>query len=247
MLAACSTRLDPAPVISHSASLLSANGTIASAATLGRTPLGYYRVKLGDTLYRIALENEQNYRDIAAWNNLKNTSPIEINQLLRVSPPGINVAASLPSIGNTTNLAPSHDSASIIASIPIQTDASVKNINFVWPICGLVLSPFDKLKNKGLNLIGAFGATIKASEDGRIVYAGDGLHGYRNLIIIKHDEQYLTAYAHNGILLVKEGDFVIKNQVIAEMGGVNSDKAILHFEIRKQGKPIDPMNYLPPQ
>ncbi|WP_338862944.1 peptidoglycan DD-metalloendopeptidase family protein [Mycetohabitans rhizoxinica] len=271
MLTACSTRLEPAPVIDRSGAPLSTIGTAALGVPLGPPPPGYYRVQLGDTLYRIALENGQNYRDIAAWNNLTNPNQIEVDQLLRVVPPGANVAASPPGVAaaplggaavqsrplggpaepgaatTPSTAAPPYGSAPAIASIPPQPEAAAGSLNFAWPVRGPVLNSFDEAKNKGVNIGGALGAPVKAAADGRVVYAGNGLRGYGNLIIIKHNATYLTAYAHNRTLLVKEGDPVTQGQTIAEMGGSDADKVMLHFEVRKQGKPVDPMKYLPPQ
>ncbi|HDR9330360.1 TPA: peptidoglycan DD-metalloendopeptidase family protein, partial [Burkholderia multivorans] len=120
-------------------------------------------------------------------------------------------------------------------------------IVFAWPVRGPVLNGFDDTKNKGVNIGGTAGEAVKAAADGRVVYAGNGLRGYGNLIIIKHDATYLTAYAHNRALMVKEGDAVTKGQKIAEMGNSDADRVMLHFEVRRQGKPVDPMKYLPPQ
>jgi lipoprotein NlpD len=121
------------------------------------------------------------------------------------------------------------------------------NVNFSWPVRGPVLNAFDDSTNKGLNIGGSVGEAVKAAAAGRVVYAGNGLRGYGNLIIIKHNATYLTAYAHNRTLMVKEGDAVTKGQEIAQMGNTDSDRVMLHFEIRRQGKPVDPMKYLPPQ
>jgi lipoprotein NlpD len=118
---------------------------------------------------------------------------------------------------------------------------------FAWPARGPVINGFDDSKNKGINIGGVAGEPVKAAADGRVVYAGNGLRGYGNLIIIKHNATYLTAYAHNRALMVKEGDPVTKGEKIAEMGNSDSDRVMLHFEVRQLGKPVDPMKYLPPQ
>ena len=136
------------------------------------------------------------------------------------------------------------------AAQPAASDATAAangNIAFAWPVRGPLLNTFDDSKNKGVNIGGAAGDAVKASADGRVVYAGNGLRGYGNLIIIKHDATYLTAYAHNRALMVKEGDAVTRGQKIAEMGNSDSDRVMLHFEVRRQGKPVDPLKYLPPQ
>ena len=284
VLTACATRLDNAPIIDQSGNLgtqtsQAVPGQPQPAAPLGPPPPGYYRVKPGDTLYRIALENGQNYRDIASWNNLTNPNQIEVDQLLRVAPPGANVAAMTPGVatspiegggvqtapltspgapapgvaGGVASAPPVYGSATNATTIPPQPAASdtgaaaAGNIAFAWPAHGPILGTFDDSSNKGINIGGAAGDPVKAAADGRVVYAGNGLRGYGNLIIIKHDATYLTAYAHNRALMVKEGDAVTKGQKIAEMGNSDSDRVMLHFEVRRQGKPVDPLKYLPPQ
>ncbi|MCX4165169.1 MULTISPECIES: peptidoglycan DD-metalloendopeptidase family protein [Paraburkholderia] len=280
LLTACATRLDQAPVVDRSGAL--ATQAAQPAVPLGPPPPGYYRVKPGDTLYRIALENGQNYRDIATWNNLANPNQIEVDQLLRVAPPGANVAgvtpgvATAPVTGGSVQSAPlgstgaaatgaaagvmpapplySSDSGATATVPPAGTGAGASDaaasggpIVFAWPARGPILGTFDDAKNKGVNIGGAAGDAVTAAADGRVVYAGNGLRGYGNLIIIKHDATYLTAYAHNRALMVKEGDAVTKGQKIAEMGNSDSDRVMLHFEVRRQGKPVDPLKYLPPQ
>jgi lipoprotein NlpD len=106
---------------------------------------------------------------------------------------------------------------------------------------------FDEVKNKGVDIAARAGDPVLAAADGRVVYAGAGLRGYGNLIIVKHNNTYLTAYAHNQTLLVKEDQMVRQGQKIAEMGSSDADRVKLHFEIRRQGKPVDPLRYLPPR
>ncbi|CAN0621315.1 Lipoprotein NlpD/LppB homolog [Burkholderia multivorans] len=270
LLAACATRLDNAPVVDRSGALGTTPGA-QPAVPLGPPPPGFYRVKPGDTLYRIALENGQNYRDIAAWNNLANPNQIEVDQLLRVVPPGSPAVAgagvaAAPIVGAAVQTAPlssgpavpanGNGSGSRAAAAPAVSAAAASSdasaapsgpVTFAWPARGPVLNGFDDAKNKGVNIGGASGEAVKAAADGRVVYAGNGLRGYGNLIIIKHDATYLTAYAHNRALMVKEGDAVTKGQKIAEMGNSDADRVMLHFEVRRQGKPVDPLKYLPPQ
>ncbi len=277
LVAACASRLDQAPVVDRSGTLgTTASGPAAPVAPpvpLGPPPPGYYRVKPGDTLYRIALENGQNYRDIAAWNNLANPNQIEVDQLLRVAPPNGAVAAvppgavppsgsaAVPPLSSGPAMPPIYGAngastgaatappAAVPAPGPAAGDnaAGPSSVTFAWPVRGPILNSFDDSKNKGLNIGGAAGTPVKAAADGRVVYAGNGLRGYGNLIIVKHDATYLTAYAHNRALMVKEGDSVTKGQKIAEMGNSDSDRVMLHFEVRRQGKPVDPLKYLPPQ
>ena len=118
-------------------------------------------------------------------------------------------------------------------------------LGWIWPAAGAVLAGFDEVKNKGLDIAGVAGEAVLAAADGRVVYVGAGLRGYGNLIILKHNNTYLTAYAHNQSLLVKEDQSVRKGQKIAEMGSSDADRVKLHFEVRRQGKPVDPAKYLP--
>jgi lipoprotein NlpD len=119
------------------------------------------------------------------------------------------------------------------------------DLTWAWPAAGPVVAPFDDAKTKGLAIGGKAGDPVYAAADGRVVYAGSGLRGYGNLVIVKHNANYLTAYAHNQALLVKEDQIVKRGQKIAEMGSTDADRVQLHFEIRKQGKPIDPTRLLP--
>lgn len=119
------------------------------------------------------------------------------------------------------------------------------DLNWVWPAQGAVVGTFEEARNKGISIAGKAGDPVYASADGRVVYAGSGLRGYGNLVIIKHNETFLTAYAHNQTLLVKEDQAVKRGQKIAEMGSTDADRVMLHFEIRRRGKPVDPARLLP--
>ena len=119
------------------------------------------------------------------------------------------------------------------------------DVNWLWPAAGLVASGFEEGRSKGLAIVGKAGDPVLAAADGRVVYAGSGLRGYGNLVIVKHNNTYLTAYAHNQSLLVKEDQSVRRGQKIAEMGSTDAERVQLHFEIRRQGKPIDPTKLLP--
>jgi len=118
---------------------------------------------------------------------------------------------------------------------------------WAWPSAGSVTTPFDDARTKGLVFAGKAGDPVLAAADGRVVYAGSGLRGYGNLLIVKHNNTYLTAYAHNQTLLVKEDQVVRRGQKIAEMGSSDAERVQLHFELRKLGKPIDPARLLPPR
>ncbi len=122
-----------------------------------------------------------------------------------------------------------------------------EDLGWMWPAAGGVIGVFDENRSKGLEIAGKAGDPVLAAADGRVVYAGSGLRGYGNLIIVKHNANYLSAYAHNQALLVKEDQVVRKGQKIAEMGSSDAERVQLHFEIRRQGKPIDPARLLPPR
>ena len=122
-----------------------------------------------------------------------------------------------------------------------------ENVVWGWPATGAVVAVFDDSKSKGLAIAGQPGDSVLAAADGRVVYAGSGLRGYGNLVIVKHNATYLSAYAHNQTLLVKEDEVVRRGQKIAEMGSSDADRVQLHFEIRRQGRPIDPARLLPPR
>lgn len=295
LLAGCMSQ-QPAPTVDRSAVAQS-----RAASVVQPTGPGYYTVKRGDTLYRIALENGQDHRDIAAWNNIANPSSIKEGQVLRVLPP---VAASAP------------DAAEGVVSKPIATGAVVESrsldqpassgssaaqpgglkreprvgkepysdeayarlnktgepvkpadarpetkpetpvvapaaapgpddVAWMWPSSAKVSAPYSDTSNKGLDFAGKAGDPVLAAAEGKVVYAGTGLRGFGELVIVKHNATYLSAYAHNRKILVKEGQQVNRGQKIAEMGNTDADSVKLHFEIRKQGKPVDPAQFLP--
>ena len=236
---------------------------------------GYYTVQRGDTLARIALDQGQSWRDVARWNNLDNPNLIEVGEVLRVQPPageavvvarpitsGLAQATPLPPSGGPApvQVAPpgpsspgSANSASSASSTssPAPTapnspaPAAADELTFAWPARGSLLASFDEAKNKGLDIAGKAGDPVLAAADGRVVYAGSDLRGYGNLVILQHNKTYLTAYAHNQTLLVKEDQTVKQGQKIAEMGSTDADRVKLHFEVRRMGRPVDPARYLP--
>jgi lipoprotein NlpD len=168
-----------------------------------------------------------------------------------VSSPSAVTATSLPSPGTRTASAPSVTPLPVPAAsapLPPASSPSDEDIGWIWPVTGganNIVSRFDEVSNKGVGISGKLGDPILAAGDGRVVYAGAGLRGYGNLVILKHNNTYLTAYAHNQTLLVKEDQTVRKGQKIAEMGNSDADRVKLHFEIRRQGKPVDPLRFLP--
>ena len=269
VLSGCANKNRPAPVEDRSPNAARAPAKMVASADNAGKP-GFYSVKSGDTLIRIGMDNGQSWRDIARWNNIENPNLIETGQVLRVTPPeetgvvvrpvsSTNVVTS-PAPANTASApAPASNTASVRppasaanpsnASTPTNnlanTDSAEDTVSFQWPTRGNVLAGFDEVKNKGIDIAGKAGDPVLAAADGKVVYAGSGLRGYGNLVILKHNNTYLTAYAHNQSLLVKEDQAIKRGQKIAEMGNSDADQVKLHFEIRRQGKPVDPAKYLP--
>ncbi|ARU06868.1 peptidase [Comamonas serinivorans] len=213
---------------------------------------GYYTVQRGDTVRKIALDHGQNWRDVIRWNAhvVPDPNAIEVGQVLRVSPPpgaapSAPVVAAAPAPAPSVSELPAAGSASP-APAPTQPRATGgEEVAFIWPASGSIIAGYDEAKNKGIDIAGKAGDPVVAAADGKVVYAGSGLRGYGQLIILKHNNTYLTAYAHNRALLVKEDQSVTKGQKIAEMGNTDADRVKLHFEVRRQGKPTDPSRYLP--
>jgi lipoprotein NlpD len=312
-MAGCATKA-PAPV-SERTRPGSTQGKPDASASAQPAPVarpGYYIVKPGDTLIRIALDHGQNYRDIAAWSGLENANLIEVGQELRVRPPesgavsrpvsssGVEVrpvaaAGSAPAAVSSDSVrrepkggkvayseqawaqAQKPEAPVVLAKVdpkpeakpetkaetkpePVKPEAKEEKkaepakpangddkIDWAWPASGKIIAGFNETSSKGVDLSGKPGDPVLAAASGRVVYAGTGLRGYGKLVIVKHDNSYLSAYAHNQNLLVKEGQAVSRGQKIAELGDTDSDRPKLHFEIRRQGKPVDPGKYLPPR
>ncbi len=258
----------------------------------------FHVVKKGDTLYSIALDYGQDYRELAAWNNLEDPALIRPDQRLRLFAPNsvreiaqpqavplemppapvavpvktgpkahklpysdqalaqLNAAkpkeaAALPPVtvpSPSPAAAPPAKPAVGAPASPLPRAAGSADVRLVWewPTQGKLIYGFGEGTNqKGVGIEGRSGQAVLASAPGRVVYSGSGLRGYGKLIIIKHDSSYLSVYAHNSQILVKEGQSVARGQKIAEMGKSDSDRVALHFEIRQLGKPIDPLQYLP--
>jgi lipoprotein NlpD len=253
-----------APPPAAAAASAAASQPMAEAATPPPAPTGpppgYYTVKPGDTLIRIGLETGQNWRDLARWNNIDNPNALEVGQNLRVTPtPGETPSVAtrgVPAAKVETrplDAPPPTPSAPAASAPPAPKPPSAaarepdEDITWTWPANGPLVTAFDDARNKGVAIAGKVGDPVLAAADGRVVYAGSGLRGYGNLVIVKHNNTYLTAYAHNQTLLVKEDQVVRRGQKIAEMGSSDAERVQLHFEIRKQGKPVDPAKLLPPR
>ena len=295
MLAACSSR-QSAPVIDRAPPGPAAR-PVAPATASTSTSADLYTVKRGDTLFGIALDHGQDYRDIATWNSIANPNQIQVGQVLRVTPPGATVAAApAPDSGVVVRPITPVGGAPVAAAAPktepsgakkpysdgayaqMQKDstrpaiavapaatpppaakppepkpadprpAEADDVVWAWPASGRVIGQFTESgANKGIDIAAKVGDPVLAAGPGRVVYSGQGLRGYGRLIIIKHNNTFLSAYAHNSSLLVKEGQNVTRGQKIAEAGNTDSDVPKLHFEIRRQGKPVDPARLLPEQ
>ena len=222
---------------------------------------GQYQVKRGDTLYSIAFRFGWDWRALAARNAIAQPYLIRVGQIIRfdgqpasrppvvASTPVVVAPARRPSTPISSNPAliqapaPVKTAPSISALPPTQRSAS----GWLWPSNGAVIGRFSSngSLNKGIDIGGELGQPVLAASDGSVVYAGSGLRGYGELIIIKHSDTYVSAYGHNRRLLVQEGQQVKAGQKIAEMGSTGTDRVKLHFEVRRQGKPVDPLQYLP--
>jgi lipoprotein NlpD len=235
----------------------------------------FYTVRKGDTLFSIALDHGLDYRELAAWNGIADPSAIQVGQQLRMtssqptvttapvkSAPGVQARplgdASPAVTGDNVKTqpkavrAPYSDQtyAQLSGAKPEpapKTDAGDDGIAWSWPASGKMVSGFNDGANlKGIAIAGKLGQPVIASAPGRVIFSGTGIRGFGKLIVIKHNNTYLSVYGHNNELLVKEGQNVTKGQKIAEMGSTDTDQVKLHFEIRRYGKPVDPVKLLPP-
>lgn len=195
-------------------------------------PAGFYRVNPGDTLQSIAGAYGQRPQDLAAWNGLTVSTPVAPGQMLRVGPPTYAQTTPVPTPAPSTNAVP-------------PAPAAHPQITLAWPLRGPILKPFVPGKSKGIVIGGRPGDQVRASATGRVVYAGTGIEAYGPLVIIKHDDTLITAYGQNSRLLVQEGDAVTQGQPIGEVGTDSNGVPSIQFEVRKDGKPVDPLAWLP--
>jgi lipoprotein NlpD len=229
---------------------------------------GFYMVKRGDTLYSIALDNGADYREVAQWNGLDDPTKISVGQVLRVRPPedrsAVQVAPargagrvearpldSAPQQGRgdgtaktepkAVRLPYSRENVAILSRDEKQPDA----IEFIWPAKGKILAGFAEPRSKGIDIEGKIGDPVVAAAAGRVTYSGTGIPGLGKLVVIKHDNGFITVYAHNKDILVKEQQSVARGQKIAELGSTDAERPKLHFQIRKGSAAVDPMRYLP--
>jgi lipoprotein NlpD len=205
---------------------------------------GWYTVRKSDTLYSIAWRYGLDYQQLAHWNNIGQDFLIHPGQRLKlIKPKNQSFVAD-----HTAQSKPANKSGSTTpqkAAKPAET--AQQPVNWRWPTSGKIVNTFavNKLDGKGIDIAGKLGQSVHAVADGKVVYSGNGLAGYGNLIIIKHSDTFLSAYAYNQKRLVKEGMTVKVGTVISKMGQHPNGNTKLHFEIRKNGKPVDPLKYLP--
>lgn len=209
-------------------------------------------VRQGDTLYSIAFDAGLDYRAVARWNAIDPPYVINPGQKLRLRPPPgdqprLKAYRQRQAPAGGAASASSRKARSAARATPYQGGQGAQGTpGWDWPVRGKIIRRFSPdSANPGVDIAGKRGEPVKSAADGRVVYSGDGLRGYGQLIIVKHNETFLSAYAHNRKLLVAEGDQVRRGQPIAEMGATGTDRVKLHFEIRKRGTAVDPLKYLP--
>jgi lipoprotein NlpD len=298
VLAGCGSAPSRAPVIDRLPAKPAAKAPSPAAAKEPDWRPATYTVQKGDTLFSIALEHGQDYRELAEWNGIQEPYVIRIGQVLRLSPPGGDgaVPLALPTAPQAKPLpgaeamlktepkavkeaysdqalarleqGPGKPEAAPAAKLQTATAETAKpeakvppaaeakaaddaandpdRVEWAWPASGKILANFnDNGNSKGLDIAGSLGQPVNAAAAGKVVHTGTTLRGYGKLIIIKHNKSYFSVYAHNSQILVKEGQTVMRGQKIAEMGDTDADRVKLHFEIRRLGKPVDPLKYLP--
>jgi len=220
---------------------------------------GSYTVSKGDTLYSIAWRYNLDYRELARLNNIDSRYLIYAGQKLRLQAASAAVTktssakVSLPtpvkplsrSAGSTPVAQKAQAPATAVRANVKPQAAPSTTLTWRWPAQGPLLNGFSNTATKGINIAGKSGDPVIAAGSGRVVYAGDGLRGYGILVIINHNQEFLSAYAHNSRVFVKENDMVNGGDKIAEVGSSGAARDMLHFEIRRDGQPVDPLRYLP--
>ena len=251
---------------------LSVQSAADDGTPLKKSPPLVYRVKRGDTLARIAQHHHCSVRQLQAWNGLKPSSRLKLGQVLHVASPetvrAANAAAaaakaaavSAPAAPLAAQQAPAATTSQTTAQsatpspapsaaeareVAQQTSRHANGVSLAWPAGGRVVEAFQPGETRGIEIGGKPGDPVRAAADGKVMYAGTGLNSYGSLIIVQHNKDFLTAYSHNRKLLVKIGDIVRQGQQIAEMGDENNSRVSVGFELRRDGKPVDPMPYLP--
>lgn len=223
-------------------SLLVALGGCSSTRSDKVEP-GYYRVQAGDTLHNIARQHHTSVSALMRLNNLSNPNRITKGQLLRVSVAGARASA-------TPSASTSGSGASGIRTPAVSSSSSpavVRGLKLIWPAEGTLMQRYNGSSSKGITVVNKAGTPIKAAAAGSVVYVGNRLRGYGNLVIVQHSGDFLSIYAHNNKLLVKEGQKVSQGQHLAEMGSTDRSGPGLYFELRYRGQPVDPSGALPPR
>lgn len=242
-LAGCASRSQRAPVADHS------NASAASGAQAAAR--GTYVVRAGDTLYKIAQSHGMEPSRLAQLNNISDPTQLAIGQVLRLDggtamPSGSSTAVATPvqtkPAGGTASPAAEPAAAPVEASASRASDAGL--VSWGWPADGKIIQGFNNT-TKGIDIEGAIGAPVTAAAPGKVMYAGNGVRGLGNLILLGHSDGFITAYAHNQSLLVKTGETVKKGAKIATIGQSDTTSPRLHFEIRRRGTPVNPLSYLP--
>ncbi|MET3214103.1 UNVERIFIED_ORG: lipoprotein NlpD [Burkholderia territorii] len=238
------------------------------AATMPAAPIlvaRKYVVKRGDTLTGIASANDCSVADLRTWNKLAGNGRLRTGQVLRIvkqqplPPAGAAGTQAVAGNGAAGNQATAQATAQIASQATSPASASTASdrqvvketkrhaggVALKWPANGKIVEGFRPGQNRGIQIAGRPGDPVRAAADGRVMYAGTGLNDYGSLIIVQHNADFLTAYAHNRKLLVKTGDIVHQGDAIAEMGDLDNSRVALLFEVRRDGKPVNPMPYLP--
>ena len=250
-LGGCASYDAGAPVVDRTARAPAPKAPVAmvNAPVPLTLPDGYYEVKRGDTLYSIALENGADYRDVAAWNRLDDPTKIRVGQVLRVKPDESRAVTVKPArVAAPIEARPLDAPAPAVATpVPAAPKEAPKQAagEFVWPARGKVLAGFAEPRSKGIDIDGKPGDPVVAAAAGRVTYTGTGIPGLGKLVVIKHDNGFITVYAHNRSILVKEQQSVARGEKIAELGASDADRPKLHFQIRKGAAAVDPLRYLP--
>ncbi|RFU49412.1 peptidoglycan DD-metalloendopeptidase family protein [Paraburkholderia sp. DHOC27] len=212
-----------------------------NGAAMNPVPPGYYRVNPGDTLPAIANAFGQHPQDVARWNGMLPNASVYVGQVLRVAPPAV---AGVPPVGGPNPAAGAPGAVPGPGGPALAQGAAQQGV-LTWPLRGPILKNFANGNGKGIVIGGHVGDPVRAAAAGRVVYAGTGIEAYGPLIIIKHDDSLITAYGQNSTLLVKEGDAVTQGQAIGAVGSDSHGVASIQFEVRKDGHPVDPLEWLP--
>lgn len=204
----------------------------------------HHRVKAGETLYSIAFEYGRDHRDVARWNGIRRPYTIYPKQRLRIIPISSDGKIKKPYTKAYSRASSNRKSPPVDSKMHYIANSKLK---WRWPTNGKVISTFSIRDpgRRGIDIVGRKGQPVNAAATGRVVYRGNGLRGYGNLIILKHNDTYFSAYAHTENVVVKENEKVKLGQKLADMGNTSSEKTKLHFEIRRNGKPVNPLRYLP--